>query len=202
MVNSVYKPFKKQPFWQPNDDMCVTTAIKNVIDNQFNVPFPLSEANKLCKYNGKCRWGIAIDNLEIRLTKILKKMNIKYNWKEQLKIDDLYNLLEKGIYPIVIFHLSKYNKWAGKDDLREVSGDGELNLHFLIIVGIDKDSQKITIFDTLRNKFINYGAGNLYKKIVFVKFLEAWVHKEFTYPAIWFSKIDKNGKINKEQTAL
>lgn len=203
MTTKVFLPFKKKPFFQPTEDMCVTAAIKNVIDNQFNTIFPLSEANKLCKYSGKYRWGIAIDNLEQRLSKVLEKMKIKYNKQEKLKLDNLFELLKRGIYPIVIFPLAKYNEWMENDYSREVFGDDEPSLHFLIIVGIDKEKKEILVFDTIKNKFVEYNdLKRMYRKINYVKFLQFWVHEDLVYPAIWFSKISPTKKLKRKEKTL
>jgi len=201
MVMKVFIPFKKKPFTQPTRDMCLTTAIKIVIDNQFARNLSLKDINNSCKYEGKYQYGVGIDNfLEQNLNKMLNKIGIMYHFKENLKIDDLFKLLEEGIYPIILFPLSKYNEWSEIKGEREVSEDGGTNTHALIIVGIDKEEEKIKMFDTVPNKFKNYDdLINIYNEISFVKFLSFWLHENLIFPTLWFTNIIKRRKSNKEQ---
>ncbi len=199
----VFKPFTKQPTFQPERAMCVSTAIKNVLDNQFTQnALGLKEINKLCKYDGIYQGGIPLEMLPDFLAKPLNILNIIYNFKENNKIDDLYDLLSQGIYPIVVFHLKDYNQWHNKRQT-EVIGDNEPNYHVLIIVGIDKENQKILLFDTIHNKYKNYNdLNNIYDEISFVKFLEYWVHKELIYPCIWFSPKKNKPEVSKNQKKI
>lgn len=202
MAMKVFIPFRKKPFFQPARDMCLTTAVKNVIDNQFNINLSLSAINKSCKYEGKYQWGVAIDNfLEQNINKILERVAIKYNFRENQKIEDLFQLLEtEKAYPIIFFPLSKSNEWTENTSLREVSGDNEPNLHALIIVGIDKENETIQMFDTIHNKFREYSDLNsIYDEISFVKFLQYWLHSSLVFPAIWFLKKVKDKKIGKDK---
>ena len=176
MAMKVFIPFKKKPFVQPACDMCLTTAVKIAVDNQFTKGFSLKDINKSVRYEGKYQFGVSLDNFfEQNLDKLLNKLDIKCNFRENLKIDDLFKLLEQGTYPIVLFPLSKYNEWKKQTDEREVIGDDEPNLHALIVVGIDKEKETIQLFDTIPNKFKKYdNLSNLYDEISFFKFLSMW----------------------------
>lgn len=200
----VFKPFTKRPTFQHERAMCVSTAIKNVLDNQFpQLDLGLKQINKLCKYEGKYQDGIALELLQELLLKPLSELNVIYNIKEHNTIDDLYNLLNQGIYPIIAFHLKDYNEWQSKK-FTEVIGDNEPNYHVLVVIGIDKENQKIKLFNTIYNKFRDYGdLTNMYDEISFVKFSQYWVHSELIYPCIWFeSKKSKKEQVSKNQSKL
>ena len=145
-------PLLKKYSFQPRLDMCVSTCLKIVCDNQFDDAISIRQFNLWCNYEGKSGGGIAIDRLKEYLYPKLIQKRIVYNDKENVNIDFLYNLRKIGIYPIVIFHLRDYNEWKKKGGI-QVLGDDEPNYHNLIVVDIDKDKQKILLFDTMYDKY-------------------------------------------------
>jgi hypothetical protein len=186
----------KKVFFQPHGDLCVSTAIKNVIDSQFEPQsISLNKINSLCRYNGKYGSGIALDLLKEYLEPPLKKLKIQYNEGENLNIDFLADLLSKGIYPIICFHIKDYNQWK-KNTHIVVEADSEVNYHVLIVVGVDKPNEKIFLFDTLRDKYKKYENDNdTYDELSFTIFYRYWAKEGLFYPAIWFTPIiDKKQK--------
>lgn len=192
MGENIFKPFHRKPIFQHERAMCVGTAIKNVLDNQFpKSTLPLKEINRLCKYEGKYQTGVAIDGLRELLSEPLKKININFHFKENATRKDLFNLLEQGCYPIVAFHLRDYNEWQSNEET-EVIGDDEPTLHVLVVVGVDEEKQIIKLFNTIHNKYKDYSNLNeMYEEISFVRFNQCWVHSELIYPCFWFSSNQK-----------
>ena len=74
----------------------------------------------------------------------------------------------------------------------------------LVVIGIDKENQKIKLFNTIHNKFKDYtDLINMYDEISFVKFSQYWVHSELIYPCIWFEpKKSKKEQVSKNQSKL
>ena len=196
---------KPKTYWkQPIKDMCVSTSLKVMFDNQFTSgTLSLSKLNSWCKYEGKYGGGIPLEKLKGYLSPKLNESSVDYNEKEHANIDLLYKLRTKGIFPLVVFHLKDYNKWKKKTGITVLSDD-EPNFHVLIVVDIDKANEKILLYDTLDDKFRNIKTEHdNYDRISFQNFYACWTHKDLVYPVIWLSKQEKsNQKIDKTQKKL
>ena len=199
-------PLLKTIQFQPRLDMCVSTCLKIICDNQFSqIRISIKQFNLWCKYEGKFGGGVPLDKLREYLTPKLTDMKIDYNEKENINIDFLYKLREEGIYPLVVFHLRDYNKWK-KNTKIEVFSDDEPNYHVLIVVDIDKEKQTLKVFDPLYDKYRKRkqeepdNEGN-YDEISYQNFYNYWTKEELIYPVIWLIKKEKQ-KVNKEQKTL
>ncbi len=195
-------PLLSKKTWQPSSDMCVSASFKVMCDNQFgSTKISLSTLNKWCKYEGKYGGGIPLSKLREYLTPKLAQLGIIYNEDEQKNIDFLYNLRQEGIYPLVVFHLRDYNEWKKRGNI-EVFSDGEPNLHVLIVVDIDKENEKIKIFDCWLDKYrIKNSEDDDYDELSFRDFYSYWSDEGLIYPVFWLSQ-QAAQKINKHQSRL
>ncbi|MFW5983323.1 MAG: hypothetical protein ACOCQ4_02390 [bacterium] len=202
MDSVLYKPFIKRPFTQPEPAMCLPTAIKVVFDNQFpDKNISIRKINALCNYNGKYQYGVAAERIKDDLSPYLTK-NHKLNvfFTEGNKISDLYALLERGIYPIVQFHLNDYHNWNDGDSETEIFSDDEPNLHSLIVVEINYPEERISLYDPIYNKYMNYSdLDKIYKPISFLTFTRCWVSSTLHYPCIWLDNLSRTKKIKKNK---
>lgn len=189
--------------FQPRLDMCVSTCLKIICDNQFShISISIKQFNLWCKYEGKFGGGIPLEKLREYLVSRLLEKKIVYNEKENANIDFLYSLRKEGIYPLVVFHLIDYNKWKKKTKI-EVYSDDEPNYHILIVVDIDKEREIIKVFDSLYDKYRKRESEeDNYDEISFQDFYKYWTNKELIYPVIWLTKKEKKQKIDKEQKTL
>ncbi|RLG15066.1 MAG: hypothetical protein DRN71_02245 [Candidatus Nanohalarchaeota archaeon] len=192
---------KKTLTFQPEIDMCVSSCIKNVLDSQFHSKrYSLKKINKCLRYINCLGVGLdSINNLNELLNK--DKIYVFQKDEESNNIKSIERLIERKIYPIVIFPLKDYEKW--KNDKTRVYSDGDENTyHFLVVVGIDRKDEIVYVFDPIKNKYRDYDKEP-YDKITFSKFYNVWVHEEdILYPIIWFERKNDNLNIDPQQKTV
>lgn len=190
----------KKPYKQPQPDHCVPCCIKIMLDNQFtstNNP-SLSKISSMCKYRNA--FGTSVDRLKSNL-KDLESLRIKFNEKEESNIAFLEELLKNKCLPMILLDLDKY--LLKRDGNTIIRSDDDIIFHAVVVAFIDKQNEKIFIFDPLHNKYKKSKIDdklNIYEELSYQELYDLWVNEALIYPVYWFTKIQN--KLDKFQKRL
>lgn len=191
----------------PLEVLCVPTCIKNIIDNQFkNVQLSRSLINKWCYFKGNTQDIMGLDALaEYLAPKLLINKKIKYSEKQPGKIKDIKDLLNRNVFPTIIFKLEDYNTWKKKTSI-EVEKAGSTTHHAMLVCGFNSSKEIIYIYDPIYDRYNpkKYKSKNpleLYDTMTFLDFTRLW-DKGFNAFMFWLEEAESVKKAREEHRTL